>query len=418
MDAPRETMRSFSLITAALALVAGQINAQDAQRPFSIPKHDASFKTIPLQHLYNSKATSLKGENDGVGFRNGSTYPSEFLPKGTWTHNGVPVSAGRVPWLIHQFTLPEDWDSLPLDNVNVNGQVLELSDPEEVTTIHMLGAGQDPNGTDPSKETADNPGFLKSETMERLQLSLDNEKTVSGSFLVRNWWCIHNANKGAVRAPYHYEQDGSINWNVTHLFHITVDVPPAASGHHLTSIQFPKEAEWNNLHVFALTLAPATLAKTWKEEDKISVRSVRGTRRWKEVGKQTGQVVEITLVNPLSASLHGDSNAWITSPTSVSLKAFGIRTIQQATVNRLMPGDEQTIEVVVMEDEASDSDDLERHDELVRLSFNGASSWTAKAARSGSGLGASPLIWTERSESLEQHSAPTWYKGAKFGVSR
>jgi hypothetical protein len=47
---------------------------------------------IPLCPYLNSRATSLEGENDGVGFRNGSTFPASYLLAGTRTHEGVEVS--------------------------------------------------------------------------------------------------------------------------------------------------------------------------------------------------------------------------------------------------------------------------------------------------------------------------------------
>ena len=69
----------------------GTVHAE--QQPFSAPHAEGRLHAIRIDHLFNSKSTSVNGENDGVGFRNGSTYPSEFLPTGLWAHEGVPVSS-------------------------------------------------------------------------------------------------------------------------------------------------------------------------------------------------------------------------------------------------------------------------------------------------------------------------------------
>ena len=276
----------------------------------------------------------------------------------------------------------------------------------------MRGKTQTVSRHPPSLDHTHRPlGFLKSETTESLRIHLDNGKAVEGSFLVRNWWCIHNANKGAIRAPYNFNPDGSKNWNATHLFHITVDVPTPAAGHHLTSITFPEYADWNNLHVFALTLDTVSTATTWTDKDKIDVRSVRGTRRWKEVNGQRGQVVEVTLSSPLSASLHLKQDAWIMDRLEVSIDAPGVKVLEIGTLNRFMPGDEQTLEVVIESEIA-----VSGHRQ-ASVHFKGSTSWKKAVQVEGSALGVDLDKWTGEVADLEQHTTPSWFNGAKFGVS-
>jgi hypothetical protein len=47
--------------------------------------------TIDLSEHFNNQASSLHGKVDGTGFKNGSTFPSEFLPRGEWVDEGVMV---------------------------------------------------------------------------------------------------------------------------------------------------------------------------------------------------------------------------------------------------------------------------------------------------------------------------------------
>ena len=64
----------------------------ETQRPFIGQPSPVSSISIPLADHFNNKATSIGGENDGIGLTNGSTYPTEYLPTGQWLDDGVVVS--------------------------------------------------------------------------------------------------------------------------------------------------------------------------------------------------------------------------------------------------------------------------------------------------------------------------------------
>lgn len=103
----------------------------------SLPKEQAApslSKPVDLSALFDNKGTSRNGENDGTGLAKGATFPSEFLPKGVWRHDGI------------DFTLPEEWNSLKKDNIRADGQSISLAQPEEISSLHFVAVGDDPRG--------------------------------------------------------------------------------------------------------------------------------------------------------------------------------------------------------------------------------------------------------------------------------
>jgi hypothetical protein len=64
-----------------------------SQQPFVTEERSGlGARQVFLTPYLNSKATSQAGENDGIGMKNGSTFPASFLPEGQWSHEGVKAS--------------------------------------------------------------------------------------------------------------------------------------------------------------------------------------------------------------------------------------------------------------------------------------------------------------------------------------
>lgn len=111
-------------------LAAGLLSAVAASA--SVEKYGSSVP-IDISRFLNNKATSRGGPTDGVGMRNGSTMPSEYLPTGEWMHDGV------------RFNMP-NWDG-EFDNIRVDSQALAIgNEPTELRSLHILGVGEDPGG--------------------------------------------------------------------------------------------------------------------------------------------------------------------------------------------------------------------------------------------------------------------------------
>ena len=146
--------------------------------------------------------------------------------------------------------------------------------------------------------------------------------------------------------------------------------------------------------------------------EKLAVRSLRGTRRWDTVEGIRGQVVEISVANPFSPSLHGSTEHWVKRPVTISVYGDGFTTVRHAHVHRLMPGDEIKTEVLVAPTSSSGS-----FSDSVLLLESGSTSWTVNhIAIEGSALVHDWSSWSEEAQVLEEHTAPVWYTAAKFGV--
>lgn len=228
-------------------------------------------------------------------------------------------------------------------------------------------------------------------------------------------WGIHWVNKGPIRTPFHFEADGSKNWNATHLFHVELPTAIESKGRKMVSFQLPPPNERNCLHVFAASYIPSETTEGGVSlEARVKVSNVHSTRRWDTVDGQRGQVVEVTINNPFSPTRHADSSSWASHPISVSLHGSDIKTIRAGRLARLMPGDKITVEVLVIPSGTNPSFAKAE----IKLSSEGVT-WSAEAiAVEGSDVVVDWTKWTEAVDDLEQHSTPSWFSDAKFGVSR
>lgn len=183
----------------------------------------------------------------------------------------------------------------------------------------------------------------------------------------------------------------------------------------MVSFQLPPPNERNCLHVFAASYIPSeTTGGDVSLESKVKVSNVHSTRRWDTVDGQRGQVIEVTINNPFSPTLHPDSSSWASHPFSISLHGSDIKTLRTGKLARLMPGDKMTVEVLVIPSGTNPS----FANAEIRLSSEGHT-WSAEAiAIEGSDVVTDWTKWTEAVDDLEQHSTPSWFSDAKFGVSR
>lgn len=364
---------------ATLLLAAG---ALASQVPFgSGASGSGTPRSVPIDisPFRNAKATSNNGENDGKGFRNGSTFPAEHLPVGSWFDSGVT------------FTLPPSWD-IPHDAVKSDRQVIPLDAPASVSSVHLLGAGEDAGG------------FLFMETKERLGLLFEDGSRADAPFEVKHWWSHHWTNKSPIRAPFHFTGPGQKSWNATHLFHIPITLPPHTSEKKLKAIKLPAPAEKNALKVFAVSYVP-----TGKEH--VTIPWARGTRRW----ENGHQIVQVAVRNPQpNQDPQHRLDKWVRN-VQVELSGPSFKAVQSKEIDRLPPGDEVVLDFEVVPTGSSESftdatitlkydlveGDLSRHSGTVPVSVEGVR------------LLQSP-DYTEAE--IEEHSAPAWYDKAKFGI--
>ena len=159
-------------------------------------------------------------------------------------------------------------------------------------------------------------------------------------------------------SPYHHTPDGR-NWNVTHIHHAVVPLPPSIALLNVTALRLPpaRDVGQNRLHVFALSLAlpdPRSTAQL-----ALRIRSAQMTSRWTELpdGRKAQSLV-LALENAASASLVPHSQAWLRSNLSVSVDGLpaGFEVVRAGKAGRLMPGDGRDVEVLVAPSAGGHSD--------------------------------------------------------------
>jgi hypothetical protein len=154
-------------------------------------------------------------------------------------------------------------------------------------------------------------------------------------------------------SPYHYTPAGR-NWNITHIHHAVVPLPPTITARNVTALRLPpaRAVGQNRLHIFALSLAfPAPRSSN---EDAarpaLRIRTAQTKSRWTELpdGRKAQSIV-LALENAASSSLISHPEAWLRSTLSISLTGLpvGFEVVRAGLVSRLMPGDGRDVEVLV-----------------------------------------------------------------------
>ncbi|BEI89659.1 uncharacterized protein CcaverHIS019_0210210 [Cutaneotrichosporon cavernicola] len=327
-------------------------------------------RTVDLAAYRNNTGASVDGTAVAGGLARGESFSAEHLPTGKLVNRGI------------EFVLPP-WAVAP-DNVKCDGQTIPVDD--EVLSVHLLAAGDDPRG-----------GIHK-ENKVSITFNYDNGSEDVLPLEIQNWWATNGQQKGAICTPFHWEGRGSKFHERTVIFHMVVQVPYARASQVLKSVTVPKAGKHNALHLFALSYIPATRSVTTLQ-DKVKPGRVTATRRW----EGNAQVVEVVVLNPVSLAAVGDLDSWAKDLT-VSLLGSSFKTVRGATISRLMPADQILVEVLVTPTNDSTSFDdaqLAVNDVVLPVYVEGSlvhefTQWTAADA--------------------EQHTAPKWFSDAKFGI--
>nr|AOR51729.1 glycoside hydrolase family 29 protein [Phaffia rhodozyma] len=364
---------------------------------FLSPQEPEEVQSVPisLERYFNNKAASYSGEALNGGFDGaGRTYPSEenCLPTGSWKDKGV------------QFDLPRFWAGLQYDNIVAESQTIALPEPVEVSSLHLLVAGDWSDGASKEKILAE---FTDGSSEE---LEVD----------VKNWWSIHWLNQGTIQCPYHFTSYKQKSYNSTQIHSVTLPVHSSAS---LGSIRLPARASLNALHVFAVTLTPSL--RSIDPYRAVEVLNVEATSNWIDDHQRRAQIVKVSLRNPHSISAHSDVRAWIHEAISIDLRGLraGWEVVKQGTVTRIPPGDYVDVEVLVQPVGGfRESKPWDRLGEIkVVATKSSRTRFTENTWTIGKVNGTGRLVrdwehWRDDTTSLEFHQSPKWFDGAKFGI--
>ncbi|KZV83101.1 hypothetical protein EXIGLDRAFT_777886 [Exidia glandulosa HHB12029] len=335
------------------------------------------YSAVPLNisSLFNNQAASFNGS--GASFdRQGGSLPAHLLPTRSYNYDGI------------HYHLPEQW-GYEHDNVIALGQVVDMPTPASVNALHVLYAGD----------------WIDGETGDRFKLHFEDGSEEEVEMSSKNWWTLHWLNVGAIRIPYHFDND-KMNFNVTQIYSWST---PVRSDARLTSITLPSTRDsWNRVHIFAMSVTPSLLSPT-PDADKplLIVRRVRFTTKRPSNGPAHAFIVEVALANLLP---EGD-DGWLLGKHTVLIDSSIVETVTPGVLYRLLPSDEVRVEVVVkpkknVQPGATGTVAIQLRDKDSNM-VSHSKGWAGKVP---------DAKWEATEKSLSQHEAPNWWNDAKFGI--
>ncbi|KAJ7639931.1 glycoside hydrolase family 29 protein [Mycena rosella] len=368
-----ETMHEPKPIQAAGALCMDRVavlwSVPTAHRPREVkgpmPSSRASkypSVALPLPALFDNQAASADGTADFDA--HGASFDSQYLPPGPWVHDGIT------------YDFPSSWGDAN-DNVVASGQILQLEEPSYVHELHLVYSG-DASGS-------------AHEFVANFVLNFADNSTQQLQLYAKNWWRWPILNNGVIRTPYSFQANGTQkNWNSSQIYQWSTAIP---SEQPLTSITLPPVNTAHRLHLFAVSMSPATSVPvaTHPAVPNLVVRRARFTTRWQTMRGVRAQAVEITLANMLPS--------FTLSPATDHDARGGV-------VHRLVPGDQARVDVFVTGCRAGETAVVQVRDAQGRVVLR-SQEWAV-----------APLMeqWTADADVLATHETPTWWNGAKFGI--
>jgi alpha-L-fucosidase len=328
---------------------------------------------IDLSKLTNNRAFGMSpGDTNFDGLHSG--FPATSLPPSNLTFSGV------------NYNFPQYRNS-GNDNVLAQGQILTPKQGRYFS-VSMLAAAESSIAT----------GFIN--------VTYSDNSTVSSPILVdpyKDWpypyapgiaWPYTLTNSS--ETSFDYNRSGiyqSVTWLDSTKQLVSLQLPNVTSG---ASGDPGGNAEETRLHIFAVSLIPATAAGI-----SLEVQYARTTQMWLEGSNKT-QIIEAVINNV------GEDWVLANNSVQVTISSPGLTTVQPAVINRLRPGDQARVQVGV-------------------INTNGTAAGTQGQATlmiSGSGVqtnysfnatyGIAPYEATY--ESIYSHESPGWYTSGKYGI--
>ncbi|GLZ29930.1 alpha-L-fucosidase [Lentzea sp. NBRC 105346] len=273
--------RAFALSVALLASLVSATTARAAAPPEPVP--------IDISRHFDNDGIDTAQIRDGDFDGDGHTFPSEELPTGPITVDGLP----------HLFPAHQG-----KNNVVALGQRVDLPKGHYFSAHFLVASSWDGASGTATVHYADGT------TTTALLGSAD-------------WY----SGSGSVKASYRYTRTG-IDHHPVSISTAQVWADPKREAVAITlPVTQPAEAGKSALHVFALTMQPVAHGKA------LVVRGARSTNKLPAKGTQS---VEATVVNL------GDE--WITN-VAVGVNAPGAITISPAMITRLAPGEETRVRI-------------------------------------------------------------------------
>lgn len=198
---------------------------------------------------------------------------------------------------------------------------------------------------------------------------------------------------GELISPFTWTPAGK-DWNTSQIFEFTGSLDPTKT---LAAVQLPmaNNATVGRIHIFSMSVWAAEMANSTASGPLVEVQSVRPTQKWTTAGNQ---VVEIMLNNIGTECVSGTG-------LTVSLDGAGVSTVEQATLQRLCPGDQKRVNIGVTGS---------GNGTTATVTLTGAANSTQTTRFSGLDFGFE--TFTTDLASLGKHESPQWFDDAKFGI--
>lgn len=196
-------------------------------------------------------------------------------------------------------------------------------------------------------------------------------------------------------SPFNFvDQGAEINWNSTQIFQWSTAVESKSA---LESITLPNNTG-TRFHLFALSISPASSTPVnGTAEPILSFRRVRFSQNWETVNDAQAQVVEVTVANLLPESTVS-ANSSLISSYSVEVSGPSTTTVTAGVLNRLIPSDEVTVQVLVANNATSGNATAELKDSQGQV-VGSSAIWPVTPLRQ---------VWTSDPNDLSLHETPTW----------
>jgi alpha-L-fucosidase len=333
-------------------------------------------QSIPLDisDLTNNRAFGMSpGDANFDGFHSG--IPAQYVPPADFIFSGV------------QYNFPQ-YRSSGNDNVLAEGQMLNIQKGRYLS-VSILAAA----------ETSIATGFINS--------TYADNSTASSSILVdpyKNWpypyggwitWPYTLTN--STKDPKDYNRSmifQSVTWLDSTKDLVSLQLPNVTSG---ASGDPGGESQETRLHIFAVTLHPATGTGI-----SLEVQYARSTQMWVE-GTNKTQIIDAVINNV------GDDWVLANNSVRVTIDSPGLTTVQPGVINRLRPGDQIRVQVGVVNSNGTAAGTAGP----ATLKISGAGVQTSHTFNATYGV--TPYEATY--ESIYSHESPTWFgTSGKYGI--
>lgn len=194
-------------------------------------------------------------------------------------------------------------------------------------------------------------------------------------------------------SPYSLEGNGTgKNLNTTSIFQWSTAV---SSEKQLASITLPQVNPGHRLHLFSMAITPSNTSIN--NAPALAIRRARFTSRWEIVNGTRAQAVQVTIANLLPNSM-SSLNTSLNSKHTVEISGPGITTVTPGILNRLVPGDQARVDVLITGSTTGSNATVVIKDSAGNV-IGQSSGWTTTA-----------LIeeYTADAASLSAHETPTW----------